>query len=419
MTTSARRSLVGLLVVACLAWHALAVLDAWRDAWKDRTGRDFASYHYAVEVARGGGDPYDVEALGEAARADGARAGVHPFFYPPPFLLPMAWVAPLDLVTAYRAWFWLDEVFALAAFAVLAAWWRPLGPVVGPSVAAALAALTAIPNNHVMGQMNLPVVLLVWLGAARAERGRDVQAGVMLGAACMMKMSPALLVALWLLHRRWRAVAAAVATALVLEAAALAVVPPASHLRFYAEVLPGFASGRYNGLGVGIDLYGNHSLPNVWDALFPAGGRHLVLSETARALSTASSLLLVGGLGVALRRPGPDALARAGAFAAVGVTMLLVPVFTYEHHLVWATPAVVAATAAVARGRLAPGWAAPLGLATAVWAFDLAALKRVALWIEAEAPFAAAAIRESKMVALLVLLAAAVTLARTRPEEGR
>lgn len=419
MTTSGRRALVGLLVAASLLWHALAVLDAWRDAWKDRSGRDFASYHYAVAVARAGGDPYDVEALGEAARADGTRGGVHPFFYPPPYLLPMLWVAPLDLVTAYRAWFWLDELFALAACAVLAAWWRPLGPAVGPAVAASLAALTAIPNNHLMGQMNLPVVLLVWLGAARAERGRDVQAGVLLGVACMLKMSPALLVALWLLHRRWAAVAAAVGTAVVLEAASFAVLAPPAHLRFYAEVLPGFASGRYNGLGVGIDLYGNHSLANVWDALFPAGARHLVLSDTARALNTASSLLIVGGLGAALRRPGPDPLSRAGAFAAVGVVMLLVPVFTYEHHLVWALPAVVAAAAALAAGRLAPAWAAPVGLAAAVWAFDLAALKRVALWLEADAPFAAVGVRESKMVALLVLGAAALAVARSRPVEAR
>jgi alpha-1,2-mannosyltransferase len=403
------------LVAAALAWHALALFADWRQGAREQHGRDFASYYYAVDVALHGGDPYDKAQLGAAARDDATRKGVHPFFYPPPYLLTMLWVAPLDLVTAYRAWFWLDEAFGLLAVLALWWWWRPLGPAVGATLAASVALLTALPNNHLMGQMNLPVVLLVVLGLHAADRRRDVLGGVLVGAACMMKMSPAFFVAWWLLRGRFRPAAAAVATAVVLTLLSLPVVGAAHQLRFYTEVLPAFGSGRYNGLSVGIDIFGNHSLPNLYDELFPAGAGHLVLSDTARALTTATLLAVVALTAALLRRRPADGLAEAGQVGAVAAAMLLVPVFTYEHHLVWLWPAAAAVTAALAQSRLGTAWAVPVGLALAVWCFDLATMKEMALSIDDTRPVLAWLLRESKLGAVLVLYAAAIAVGRSVP----
>ncbi len=411
------RALSSLLLVAALVWHALAVGHDLKQAHREQHGRDFASYYYAVKVAVDGGNPYDRAELAASARDEATRAGVHPFFYPPPYLLTMVWVLPLDLTTAYRVWYAVDELLGLLVWLLLWRWWRSLGNSVGWTLAASLAALTALPNNHLMGQMNLPVVLLVVLALEREERGHSSVAGLAMGLACMMKMSPGLLVAWWLLRGRWKAAAVSVGAAVVLSVLSLALVGPALQWTFYSEVLPAFTSGRYNGLGVGIDLYGNHSLPNLFDAAFPAGTNHLVLSDTARVLSQLSALALVALLGTTLRRAPADALASAGQIGAVTSAMLVIPVFTYEHHLVWSILALVPVVVGLETGRLARTWAVPVGAAFAVWAFDLAAMKELALYVQDAAPWVTWCVRESKFFAVVVLGAASWVVGRSTPGE--
>ena len=99
---------------------------------------------------------------------------------------------------------------------------------------------------------------------------------------------------------------------------------------------------------------------------------------------------------------------------AVSVLMLLVPVYTYEHHLVWTLPARLAVSLGVLRGRLPGLWAVVAGVGIALIAFELAALKRLAEHPEM-ARWLATVIRESKMVGLLALLASAVRLGAVFP----
>jgi len=97
----------------------------------------------------------------------------------------------------------------------------------------------------------------------------------------------------------------------------------------------------------------------------------------------------------------------------VMVVMLLVPVYTYEHHVVWAIPAVVVSAIGLARGRVPGWWAAPVGFAAAAWAFDLASLKELALSVDHVAGQALrGALQEIKAVALLILLLSTVLVGR-------
>jgi alpha-1,2-mannosyltransferase len=381
-----------LLLVAALLFHALALLSpAWWQTVSVSNGRDFASYYYAVQVAADGGDPYDTKALSERARAEGTRKGVHPFLYAPPFVGMMAWAIPFDLPGAYHLWFWLHELCLLVAVLVLAGWWRALHPSVPWILAVWVALMTAVPNNHLMGQANFPGLALAMGGLWATERGRPGLGGALLGTACMLKMSPALLVAWWLLRRQWVAVAASVGTAVLLSVAVLPLVGLPHQVTFFRDVLPGFGSGDYNGLAVPIGIFGNHSLPNLWHQALPSGGP--LLSAAARTGATASNLALLLGLGWWFRAAPRDELATAAQIGAVGIVMLLFPVYTYEHHLVWALPAMVVATVGVARDRLGVGWAVVVGLSVAALLFELAALKRTAaelhpvghwLWMEAK-----------------------------------
>lgn len=400
------RRVLPLLIVVFAVWHAQAVWRQWGRASVVSSGNDFASYHYAVRVAADGGDPYDPAALSRAARQDRTRTAVHPFFYPPPFLAAMAWTLPLDLGTAYRAWFWLDELCALLCALVLWRWWRPLGNALPVVLAAGVALMTAIPNNHVMGQANLPVLGLVLAGLWQAEEGREGLGGALVGVACMLKMSPALFVAWWLLHRRWRPVAAACATGVALTLLSLPLAGPDVQWTFYAQVLPGFGSGSYNGLKVPINLFGNHSIPDLYNRAWPAGGH--VLSPTARALSTITGVVLVAATAWWARHRPEDTWATAVQVSGVALLMLLLPVYTYEHHLVWALPGMTVAAMAVVTGRVPRWWAVPVALGWLGLAFQLSTLKRV--WQDMHTPLAAFAVREIKFAALLLVVGVVVAL---------
>lgn len=399
------RKLAILVAALAIAWHLLAVLaPAWTTvSEKPSRGRDFATYYYALRVASEGGDPYARGSLTRRAKQDGVKSGVHPFLYPPPFLLLMTWALPFDLLGAYRAWFWLDELWlAVAAFA-LWRWWRPLGTGSGALVAASIAVFTAVPANHVMGQANFPGLALALLGLWAVDRGRWLPGGVFMGAACMVKMSPALFLGWWLMRGKWKPVAVACLSAVLLSMAVLPLLDPGRQLVFYTTVLPTFGSGEYNGLGVPISMFGNHSMPNLWHQIL--GGSAHRLSFWAQTVSTLSTLALVGALGWRFRGGQGDELAMACQVGAIGICMLMVPVYTYEHHGVWAIPAVVAALMALFQGRLGPGWAVPLGAAVAIWGFDILELKSVFQFVST-VPVVGFAVQEFKFVALLILLAA-------------
>ena len=364
------------IVAFALAWHVAVVASpAWTSVAPDQSGRDFASYYYAVRVAGDGGDPWKRGALGAEAREDATRRGVHPFLYPPPFLATVWWTSAMQLGPAFHAWFWLDEIFALAAALALWRAWRGLGPWIGALVALVGALMTAVPNNHAMGQANFLPLALVCAAWWAEEEDEPLFAGALVGIACMLKMSPALYVVVWLAQRKWRQVGAAVGVAVLVSLLTLPLVGPAHQLRFFVEVLPTFSSGGYNGLGVPINLFGNHSFPNLVDRVFP--GDRFGLAPTARWISTAFALVSVTALAWGFRHPTPDPLARAARAGAVGVLLLLVPVYTYEHHLVWAFPAAIAAIVAILSGRL-PEWVAALvGAAVAILAFDLDILREI------------------------------------------
>jgi hypothetical protein len=415
------------LALGVLAHLLLQARPAAERVWSAPHGRDFASYHYAAQVAAEGGDPYDTPSLDAAARAERTRRSVQPYFYPPPFLLGMAWTLPLPLATAYRAMFVLNELL-LAGVLLLC-----VRRFAMPAWAAALvlATFTPVPDNAWMGQANylalLPALaglaLLRPTGAPReVPVGREALGGVLLGVAGMAKMTPALYLLAAALAGRWRAFAVAAATAVGLSVLALPMVGLEAQRRFYTEVLPGFAAGRYHQLGVPIGLASNHSLPNLWAQVWP--GTATALSEGAARAGTLTTLALLGlwtWRALALRARARDAGADPAAtvlspelLGALGGILLLTPTFTYEHHLVTLLPALGAAAGALrVDGRLVVGRALALGLAYAMLAWPLA-------WVSA-ATGALGGLgwiaRESKTMGALGVIALLLAWARPTPDD--
>ena len=411
------RRLIALLFVALLCHLLFQTLPAWTVIRSAPNGRDFASYYYALQVAWDGGDPYDGAALTARAHAEHTRRSVvHPYFYPPPFLLSMAWARPLTLVTAYRLSLLFNELLLVAGCALL----RRFGAGWG-WIAALVVVYSPIPDNMWMGQANLlaliPALAGLWLSRTR---GREVAGGVLIGVAGMLKMSPALFLVPMARWGRWRAVGAGVATAIALSVLALPLVPFAVQWRFYTEILPGFASGDYNGLTVPISLNANHSVPDLLHRAFPSGRD--TLSQTAQAFSKAAMLGALGGWWWWFRAPQQPgeaglsadqrALAEGLALGALSVWMVCLPVYTYEHHLVFLLLALASVgTAAQARAQQqAPGSGGRAWLAAAVLLFVVLALPLE--WSRAVqdaagglSPWLAVAVRESKFIGEAALLA--------------
>lgn len=383
--------------LATLALIAVLVIthgDALRRVQRSGNARDFATYYYAVHTALDGDDPYERENLGARARAEHTRRAVHPFFYPPPALLGMAWVAPFSLKSAYILWFWAQELSLLATLAVLRRWLdAPLLLLLGVA-----AALSPIPDSLAMGQVNLVVGLLAVVGLWRG-------AGGWVGAAAMAKMAPALYLAGWAARSQLRPVWAAGGVAIALSLLALPVVDASTQWRFYTEVLPGFSSGDYNGLTVPITLPANHSIPDLFHQLWPGPDDHH-LSPRAATATRVTSLTLLGALALVTRRARGE-VGLASAFGAITVLMLITPVYTYEHHLALLLLPVVASGVALVRGGVHPGWWAP-------WAVGLALAGTPLGWLRAAkkaAPAAEWLIQESKFAALVLLMAVCVAAA--------
>ncbi|MCB9684095.1 MAG: DUF2029 domain-containing protein [Alphaproteobacteria bacterium] len=416
--TDGTKALRSLLLAMALAWHVLCVATpAWTQASEQLHARDFASYYYAVAVASKGGDPYDTDALSEAAQDDGTRRYVHPFLYAPPFLLSMTWTRQLSLGQAYHLWFWLDELLAVATGIILWRWWRPLSNDTLLAVVAVGALMTALPNNHAMGQANFPGLVLALAGLWATDRDRDVLGGLLMGAACMLKMSPALFLVLWAIRGRWRAIGAAVAMGVALSVLTLPLAGVGVQWRFYTEVLPTFSNGFYNGLEVPISLFGNHSLPNVIDAMMPGSDHRMSLP--ARIVSgalIAGMLFVVGSVFRGAPAEGLEGqFQRAAQASCFGVMLLLVPVFTYEHHLIFAIPAAVVVILGMTTGRL-PRWAwVPAALAVGVLLFDLQLIRSLVAemprgWLALQI-----ALRELKFASLVGLTVLTAWLGATSP----
>ena len=329
-----------LTLAFALAYGALVAWPSWTHVGEESNGQDFASYHYAVKVARLGGDPYETDALNQMMRDEGQRKEkINPYFYPPPFLLSMVWDKGYRLTTATHLYYGLNHLLLFGVLAVLRRWFAPPLAV----LAGVVLTLGALPDDLRMGQANLAVLLLAVVGLWRSN-------GLALAGAAMSKMSPAIYLALWAARRQWRPVLVAIGSAVALSVAALPLVGLDAQWRFYSEVLPRFAGGPYHDLSVPLTLPANHSIPDLFNQAFP-GADNYSLSTTARILSGLTNLGLLLGLSALARRRG-DALSDACLAGAFTVLMTVAPVFTYEHHLVFMLLPGVALGTALVRGRL-------------------------------------------------------------------
>jgi alpha-1,2-mannosyltransferase len=244
---------------------------------------------------------------------------VYGFTYPPfaalvfAPLLAMSWPVAVAISIATNA----------AAVAVLLRWYlvpalrRNGWPVWTPCAFAFLAIAVFEParDTFSFGQINLVLLLLV-CADLRALHGDRRWAGVGIGIATAIKLTPALFIGYLIVARRYRAAAAAAGTAAGATAFAAIVAPDASRI-FWTEAL--WDTDRVGNLG----YVSNQSLRGVVARLdLPA----------VWWLAVATAVLVVWF--ACVRRAD-----EVTGFALTGVVACLISPVTWVHHLVWLLPA--------------------------------------------------------------------------------
>ncbi|MDO0917418.1 glycosyltransferase 87 family protein [Streptomyces sp. DT2A-34] len=243
------------------------------------------------------------------------------FTYPPFAAVAMLPMALLDLHAAIAVALLLNLAALVFVLRVLAGRaWRRHGWYGCALAACALALFEPLRDTFSFGQVNVLLLALVLLDCWLLATGRGRWAGVGIGLAAAIKLTPAAFIGMLLVARRPRT--AAVATAVAAAATALAawVAPDAS--RFY------WTHAMWDTTRVGrLDYVSNQSLQGIL--------ARLGVSERA---VWAVVVLLVLGVWVARTRRAVAAGDWTAAFALTGLTACLVSPITWVHHLVWLLP---------------------------------------------------------------------------------
>ncbi|KUO05111.1 glycosyltransferase 87 family protein [Streptomyces caeruleatus] len=243
------------------------------------------------------------------------------FTYPPFAAVVMLPMALVDLHVAIAVALLLNVAALAFALRVLAGRaWRRYGWYGGALAVCGLALFEPLRDTFSFGQVNILLLALVLLDCWLLATGRERWAGVGIGLAAAIKLTPAAFIGLLLVARRGRA--AAVATAVAAAATALAawVAPDAS--RFY------WTHAMWDTTRVGrLDYVSNQSLQGILARL----------DVSSRAV-WAVVVVLVLAVWVARARRAVVAGDWTAAFALTGLTACLVSPITWVHHLVWLLP---------------------------------------------------------------------------------
>ncbi|TDB79544.1 DUF2029 domain-containing protein [Actinomadura sp. KC216] len=245
-------------------------------------------------------------------------------------------LAALPLTLARLLW----QLASLAAFVWACATTLKLSghPASLKAVVAGGLLLAPVHHTFFQGQVNLFLLALILVDMHRVAQGRS--AGIGIGIATAIKLTPAIFVILLLVTRRTKDAFTAAGTFAVCTLLAYAIAPDASRLYWLHTF--------YDTSRVGVPYISNQS---------PYGMLTRVLRDTAEVGDWYTAIpLTIGTLGLTLAA----LWARRGdwltAIAVTGATGLLVSPISWAHHWVWIVPALAVLIRNNNRGMAACGY---------------------------------------------------------------
>ncbi|MFF4357124.1 glycosyltransferase family 87 protein [Streptomyces sp. NPDC001604] len=243
------------------------------------------------------------------------------FTYPPFAAVSMLPMALVGLRTAIAGSLLLNlAALAWVLHILTEGAWRRYGWFGCALGACLLALFEPLRDTFSFGQVNLLLLALVLTDAWLLTTGRERWAGVGIGLAAAVKLTPALFIGLLLLAGRRRA--AGVATAVTAAATGLAALVAPDASRFY------WTEALWDTNRVGrLDYVSNQSLQGI-----------LARLGVADRAVWAAAVLVVLGIWARRTRRAVTAADWPAAFALTGLTACLVSPITWVHHLVWLLP---------------------------------------------------------------------------------
>ncbi|WP_254879010.1 glycosyltransferase 87 family protein [Streptomyces sp. NA04227] len=201
------------------------------------------------------------------------------------------------------------------------------------------ALLEPVRDTVSFGQVNLLLLALVLGDAWLLSTGRGKWAGIAIGLAAAVKLTPAIFIGYLLITGRRRA--AAVATSVAVAATGLAAwITPSASKTYWTEAM--WNTDRVGSLG----YVSNQS----WQGVL---ARVCEPAEPSRALWAFGVVLILAVWAHRVRRAAAVGDVRAG-FALTGLAACLVSPVTWVHHLVWLIPALAVLLETALRSRPAP-----------------------------------------------------------------
>lgn len=374
-----RDRLILLMAVYALGWFILYRMP-WDVLRSPIAGSDLSSYYTAGYLVRTGAaaglyavhdsDTILGDATGGPYRTAGDALGIgrqHYYIYPPFFALLCAPLSLLPFGTARLAWLAADLTL-LAAFVTLYVGWRRHDGVPPGLMESGLIAVTLglefLPLIWALAIGQTSLLLLALFGGCLflARRGREPAAGILLGLAVAIKLTPALLAVYFLWRGRARIALWAFGCFAVCTGAAAVALGPGVSVEFFARIVPGMSGGT--------SYFLNQSLAGFFARLAGDGDvRQVALagSVAARALATLCALTLVGVSALRIGRTGgapPRGLRLDLEVSLVLLLTLAISPISWSHHYVLALVPIWTIVAAGGRsGRGGPAMALAAGAA--------------------------------------------------------
>ncbi|NJK80463.1 MAG: DUF2029 domain-containing protein [Chloroflexaceae bacterium] len=203
---------------------------------------DFSAYYLAAALLNDGQPLYSNELMHGPAQEQGLWVYNIRYIYPPFLAGILRPLATLPYFTATALWSAFSVLALLLSIPIFMRVYRlPLSSL--PLVIAGVALLPATYHTYLLGQVNF-ILLLLFAGTLAFlhmphSRWYSVLAGVLLGLATMLKVFPAIFGLLFLVYRRWSAIAAAALTGVVLLGLGVVLGGWSNTVRWFTNVLLG------------------------------------------------------------------------------------------------------------------------------------------------------------------------------------
>jgi len=304
---------------------------------------DFPSFYAASGTLASGNNPYDIHCIQDYARGRGILQEVYPYLYPQFLASVIVPVTGLSPGLADRLW----SALTIVMFATSAVLMTLLAPASGPqsfavggrssllemALAGGLLLVLPLGENLLMGQVNALVLVCMTvaiLGLDRETPGWEWSAGAALALATLVKVTPVLLILLFVARKKGRSLggfALAMGGGIALSMA----VSGAEVWRQFAVFLPHMGYGR------SIDgLFHPMSVANLSLSGFILRAAGSAGPPIRILVAMASALLAGSVLWAALKRPRVATL--DGVLLAVLIAMVVISPYTWIHHLVFLYP---------------------------------------------------------------------------------